>query len=363
MSEISSRTDDYGGRGHQPAGHTIALLSNGKIYSWGYNGYGQLGLGNTTQFDSPQHVRTLGSNNREVHSFGGYHGASLIVKNNGNVYGCGYNSHGWMGNGDTTNKNLFTFMPNFKEDKQSGNSEDLVVLSHGLGRSRLRPGDVGLSGTGWNGAVGERNHLFGMTPSGALTYNQAIAFVERIGARLPTRDELFNGVGSTSGAGYDTLRVWSQTPGTVDSSKVICPLGAAGSTDTRELNKTTDTAYVTYVYDTHRGNGNIVKVQPIGGCGYNSVAILYDDGSVKVAGYNGNGQLGVGTNADVTTADYMDIDKNMKITDICAIGLTTEASLGLLTEKGAYLQTGYADDSQLPEGDGEPTSTAMTVNF
>ena len=36
--------------------HTCAILNNGNLKCWGWNDYGQLGLGNTTEYNSPQAV-------------------------------------------------------------------------------------------------------------------------------------------------------------------------------------------------------------------------------------------------------------------------------------------------------------------
>eukprot|EP01043_Picozoa_sp_COSAG02_P061455 COSAG02_NODE_8266_length_2637_cov_1.712372_1_plen_582_part_10 len=54
--------------------HTMALKNNGTVFSWGYNGYGQLGLGSELNQISPVQVTALGSNNALVvagcmHSF------------------------------------------------------------------------------------------------------------------------------------------------------------------------------------------------------------------------------------------------------------------------------------------------------
>ena len=39
--------------------HTVAVTDDG-LYTWGYNGYGQLGVGSTTNQSTPQKVTGIG---------------------------------------------------------------------------------------------------------------------------------------------------------------------------------------------------------------------------------------------------------------------------------------------------------------
>jgi len=82
--------------------HSIALTSDGKVYTWGYNYYGQLGNGNNTDSNVPVSVVTSGvlSGKTIVYvTCGGYH--SIAVASDGTVYTWGFNSDGQLGNGTT----------------------------------------------------------------------------------------------------------------------------------------------------------------------------------------------------------------------------------------------------------------------
>ena len=45
--------------GYAGGGFAHAIRSDGALFTWGYNGYGALGLGNTTNYSSPKQVGVL----------------------------------------------------------------------------------------------------------------------------------------------------------------------------------------------------------------------------------------------------------------------------------------------------------------
>ena len=87
----------------------IVKDSDGKLYSWGYNGYGQLGDGKTTDSSMPICISNIensplkGKNIVDVHNYG----STIIAKDsNGKLYTWGYNTSGQLGNGTTTNSSM-----------------------------------------------------------------------------------------------------------------------------------------------------------------------------------------------------------------------------------------------------------------
>ena len=93
-------------------GHCMAITNDNKLYSWGYNGYGQCGRGNTTSIHStPTEITISGQIPIKVQccSAGSY-GSSFVLMRSGRVYAVGYNATGQLGNGNTTNQSTFVQM-------------------------------------------------------------------------------------------------------------------------------------------------------------------------------------------------------------------------------------------------------------
>jgi alpha-tubulin suppressor-like RCC1 family protein len=101
----SSNTDRYtpvavkglgGGVKRLGAGfyHSFALKSDGTLWAWGNNGYGQLGDSTTTSRTKPVQVKVLTSGVVDV-TGGWYH--SLALKEDGTVWAWGRNDYGQLG--------------------------------------------------------------------------------------------------------------------------------------------------------------------------------------------------------------------------------------------------------------------------
>ena len=76
---------------------TVCVDHEGFIWSFGQNSYGQLGTGNTTNFNVPQKILNIPFVLSV--SCGYYH--TLIITNDSNLWSCGRNSDGQLCHGDT----------------------------------------------------------------------------------------------------------------------------------------------------------------------------------------------------------------------------------------------------------------------
>jgi alpha-tubulin suppressor-like RCC1 family protein len=81
--------------------HTLALESGGTVLAWGLNASGQLGIGTTTQGNSPAAVPGLSG----VMAVGAGAAHSLAINADGTVLAWGSNTNGQLGDGTTTQSN------------------------------------------------------------------------------------------------------------------------------------------------------------------------------------------------------------------------------------------------------------------
>lgn len=103
------------------ANHSIYLKDNGMVWAWGGNSYNQLGDGTTNQRNIPGEVRLAdGSSLQNIITVASGNFHTVALKTNGTVWAWGRNNYGQIGNGTTNNQ------PNPVQIKKS----DGTVLQH-----------------------------------------------------------------------------------------------------------------------------------------------------------------------------------------------------------------------------------------
>lgn len=80
--------------------HTLAIKTDGTLWAWGNNNYGNLGLGDRTATSSPVQVGTL-TNWKQVVT-GSRH--SIAIKTDGTLWSWGFNSSGQLGLNDVNSR-------------------------------------------------------------------------------------------------------------------------------------------------------------------------------------------------------------------------------------------------------------------
>ena len=121
--------------------YTFILKNDGTLWGCGQNSKGQLGLGDAGAGDKSTFTKitTNAYNVKLVHCGSQY---AIILKNDGTLWGCGYNNDGELGLGDTTNRNTFTQI--------TTNANDIKSICCGNGHTVILKNDGTLWGSGWN---------------------------------------------------------------------------------------------------------------------------------------------------------------------------------------------------------------------
>ncbi len=112
FDELEARDDEIiTSNGVRKKGENWFIDNKGKVYTWGWNTDGQLGDGTTTNSSIPICISDIegnalnGKNITDVYK--GSYGYTVIAKDsNGKIYTWGYNRYGQLGNGTTTNSSV-----------------------------------------------------------------------------------------------------------------------------------------------------------------------------------------------------------------------------------------------------------------
>jgi len=253
--------------------HSLALKSDGTVWAWGYNGYGELGNATFTSNNTPVQVLGPGGvgflTGVTAIAVGGLH--SLALKSDGTVWAWGLNFQGQLGNGTVTNSNtpVQVLGPG-----GVGNLTGVTALAVGGGQNQhslalKSDGTVWAWGYNGQGQLGNATNTTSNTP------------VQVLG---PGGVGNLTGVTALAGGAYHSLALKSD--GTV---------WAWGLNGLGQLGNGTFTDSNTPVQVL-----GLSGVTAIAGGVFHSLA-LKSDGTIWAWGYNFYGQLGNGTNTDSNT--------------------------------------------------------------
>ena len=125
FTQITTNTDDIK-EIYCSAAHTFILKNDGTLWGCGNNQYGQLGLGDTANRTTFTQITTNANNIKEIYC-GTYH--TLILENDGTLWGCGRNDYGQLGLGDNNNRTTFTQITTNTDDiKSLPNQYDIPTI-------------------------------------------------------------------------------------------------------------------------------------------------------------------------------------------------------------------------------------------
>lgn len=109
--------------------HSLALLANGTVYAWGFNGHGQIGDEGATNVRTPLLVENL--QDVKAIAAGGNHSLALLA--NGTVMAWGDDEHGQLGNGKTTDSEVPVPVKNLTNAVAiaAGEEDSMALLENG----------------------------------------------------------------------------------------------------------------------------------------------------------------------------------------------------------------------------------------
>jgi alpha-tubulin suppressor-like RCC1 family protein len=241
--------------------HSIATKTDGTLWTWGYNLYGQLGDNTTDSRLSP--ITTIGGGTTwDKVAAGNWH--SIATKTDGTLWTWGRNSYGQLGDGTTT--------------------------------SRLSPGTTSGGGTNWDKVGCGQNHCIATKTDGTLwTWGRNL-----YGALGDNTITAKSSPVTTAGGGT----TWDKVAGGLShtlATKTDGTLWTWGHNANGQLGDNTTTSRLSPV-TTIGGGTTWAKVAG----GYNHCVATKTDGTLWTWGNNGLGELGdnttVNKSSPITTA-------------------------------------------------------------
>ena len=230
--------------------HTVALMSDGTVKAWGNNGYGQLGDGTTTHSSKPVTVTGLGGAVTAI-AAGDYHTVALM--SDGTVKTWGYNEYGQLGDGTTNNSSTPVTVTGL------AGMVTLIAAGDCYAAALMSNGTLKTWGNNEYGQLGDSTNSNSSTP---VTVTGLAGTVTAIAA---------GGSYIVALVADGTLQAWGYNKN-----------GQLGN------GSTTDSNIPVVVSDLV---GTVTAIA----AGWCHTVALMSDGTVKAWGYNGDGQIGNGT--------------------------------------------------------------------
>lgn len=236
---------------------SAALTSDGRVFTWGNNTFGQLGIGNLDQQSSPVEVQDLGSDVRAI-VIGAF---SVALMNDGSVFAWGTNAFGSVGDNEAPDGPRSPDGPRTSPVQVIDSGSGIVAIAGGASGSHVLALKSDRTVLAWGansaGQIGDNStaNRFWLTAVPGLTGIEEVAV----------------------GGSHSLAR------------KVDGTVLAWGSNGNGQLGDGTFQASPTFV--DVGGLATDVQIESVSACASHSLA-LTTDGMVLAWGSNGSGQLG-----------------------------------------------------------------------
>lgn len=324
---------------------SIWLLDNqGRVYSWGYNQYGQLGNGNSTNQNVPKLVpMSVTTPIKDIYVTGGIYAASFLIGTNGILYAAG-----------ETNSSLLT----------SNASTHQPVMPWGWNKTVKKIFSCETPGT-WEGAGTYRRY-------GAVLDNGELWMWGDQGGYVGDGFGIGYGPASFQGntifpikcldgvkdaqavaAGYH-MSLALMNDGTVKWTGYNGQYIGGSSGISRTTWETLGASYLT----------NVTKLRLYGYSTYQTAVALRSDGKVVVWGFGGSGQVGNGNNLTPNAPNsFLLLDKTVVDFSVSGYFGAGSGALYCLTSDGQVMVNGYGAHSMDGDDDQESRFAPSPVIF
>ena len=335
--------------------HTVVLKSDGTVWTFGYNWDGQLGDGTTTSFKSaPVQVKELTG----VTAIAAGYSHTVALKSDGTVWTFGRNDSGQLGDGTTTSKRTLV-----QVKELTGVTAIAAGYNHTV--ALKNDGTVWTFGNNLYGGLGDGTTTNKSTPVQVkeLTGVTAIAAGQSYTVSLKSDGTIWTFGGNAVGQLGDGTTISKSTPVQVKELTGVTAIAARGSHTV--LLKSDGTVW-TFGNNLYGGLGDgtttdkstPMQVKELAGvtgiaAGGSHTVLLKSDGTVWTFGWNDAGQLGDGTTTSKSSP--VQVKELAGITAIAAGGAYTVS----LKSDGTVWTFGYNMSGQL--GDGMTTNKSTPV--
>jgi alpha-tubulin suppressor-like RCC1 family protein len=308
---------------HTDKCRTFVEKTDGTIWATGYNEYGTLGIGNSTNQFAFVQVTALGTNQvKNLWSLGSIYGCTVVQKTDNTIWVCGYNGYGQLGTGDTATKTSFTDVTT-----AWGGAEEITDVTGGFGYYD--------------------------------TTNQSYSWLAMIVKSTKTVYTAGSNNFATIGNSVTPANTNYSTPVNTGVSGVTSFTGVGGGPGSIHCIKS-DGTYWNWGYNSYGqlGRGNTtstsVPAQVLTGCSEimlkefdgntysyrNCTFIKKQDGTMWCCGRNPYGELGLNHTTDQTT--FVQNIYLTNATQICVNGYSDAFLLSAINSKGEFVQWGYS---------------------
>ncbi|WP_018395864.1 PKD domain-containing protein [Bacillus sp. 37MA] len=338
--------------------HTSVLLDNGEVWNVGDNFDGQLGDGTKTDRSIPTKM-SLPAGRSAVSIAAGREQTSVIL-DNGEVWGAGKNGNGQLGNGATSNSSVPVRMI-----LPSGRTATMITIGTNSTSVILDNGEVWGVGYNLHGQLGN-----GTTTNSLVLVKMKLP-VDRHAVSIAAGGGSFMSVlldnGEVWNIGdniYGQIGIGSSLASIKDLTKMILPVGrhavsiAAGIYQTNVTLDNGEVWSAGYNYTGALGDGTntnakvAVKMKlPAGRSavsatgGFNRTSVTLDNGEVWSTGHNTTGQLGNGTTTDSKVPVKMTLPSRAAFST--GVVKDTKTNFG---SSNKYLFTGIVSDKEVDTG-------------